>query len=182
MRMPLPDAPLQRGEARPLSLPLHFHGSTAWRGSVHASRRSGGEEACSRAFAMLPVLDAVESGLRGDAEHRKGLRGAMAGRSTPRVPLSPIYNVRSSVLRRLATLPRFKTRLLWTSDVVFKLFALRHSNAVSTLGRNERKERLSATHSSVHFWSSTRGGAKQNVHSNVWLTGSSLTGIRPGLD
>ena len=47
------------------------------------------------------VLDAVESGLRGDAEHRqkkrsffsgageKGLRGAMAGRSTPRVPLSP---------------------------------------------------------------------------------------------
>ena len=76
--IPLPDAPLQRGEARPLSLPLHFHGSTAWRGSVHASRRSGGEEACSRAFAMLPqkgdYLDAVESGLRGDAEHRQKKR------------------------------------------------------------------------------------------------------------
>ena len=46
-------------------------------------------EAGSRAFAMLPVLDAVESGLRFDAEHWKSLCGAMAGRSTPRVPLSP---------------------------------------------------------------------------------------------
>ena len=99
------------------------------RGVAQYTRRDGAVVR-KRVHGLSPrraVLDAVESGLRGDAEHRKGLRGAMAGRSTPRVPLSPIYNVRSSVLRRLATLPRFKTRLLWTSDVVFKLFALRHS-------------------------------------------------------
>ena len=83
------------------------------RGDLHAEGRRGGAQARPRALALPPVLDALEPRPRRDAEHRTGLRGAVADRDAPSVPLPPQNNVRSSVLERLATLPRFKTRLLW---------------------------------------------------------------------